>query len=163
MAVNTFLLSFILIITMSNDLLMAQNPEIDQMLNKWHAAAARADQQAYFSYFTDDAVYIGTDSSEIWTRDQFYRWASPYFEKGKAWSFKANSRNVYVDGSGKIAWFDELLDYGKGTLRGSGVLSKQADGWKIRHYVLSLPVPNDKFKAVVELLDEVSEKREHEE
>lgn len=136
---------------------------INQTLDAWHKAAAETNQKAYFDFIADDGIYIGTDSTEIWTKDQFYIWASPYFEKGKAWSFKANSRNIYIDESGKIAWFDELIDFGKGTLRGSGVLSKHADGWKISHYVLSLPIPNEKFKAVVELLNEDSGKREHEE
>jgi len=37
-------------------------------------------------------------------------------------------------------------------LRGSGVLAKQKESWKIKHYVLSLPVPNDKFKEVMDVL-----------
>ena len=42
---------------------------------------------------------------------------------------------------------------GSVTLRGSGVLQKVDGGWKLKHYVLSLPVPNDIFKEVVEIIN----------
>jgi hypothetical protein len=50
-------------------------------------------------------------------------------------------------------WFDELLSFSAGTLRGSGVLIKRKSGWKIMHYVLSLPVPNKKLSAVLEAIE----------
>jgi hypothetical protein len=40
---------------------------------------------------------------------QFQAFAKPFFDRGKAWSFKAIERHIYVDKSGKMAWFDELL------------------------------------------------------
>ncbi|MCD4730054.1 MAG: nuclear transport factor 2 family protein [Bacteroidales bacterium] len=54
---------------------------------------------------------------------------------------------------GTIAWFDEQLEYPGGTLRGSGVLAKEKNDWKLKHYVLSLPIPNDKFKEVVKVIN----------
>ncbi len=124
---------------------------IDDLLTNWHNAAADVNQQAYFNYIAEDGIYIGTDSTEIWTKQEFYDWSQPHFDKHKTWTFKANSRNIYLSEDGLFAWFDELVSYGKGTLRGSGVLAKQNDDWKIKHYVLSLPVPNEKFKAVMEV------------
>ncbi|MBS9766494.1 MAG: nuclear transport factor 2 family protein [Flavobacteriaceae bacterium] len=56
-----------------------------------------------------------------------------------------------------MAWFDELLDTWMGICRGSGVLEKTAKGWKIRHYVLSVTVPNEDTQKVV------SAKKEREE
>jgi ketosteroid isomerase-like protein len=137
--------------------------EINQMLDNWHMAASNVDQENYFSYLADDGIYIGTDASEIWTRDDFYKWSTPHFEKGKAWSFTASSRNIYLSDDGNIAWFDELLDFSGGELRGSGVLQKTSDGWKIKHYVLSLPIPNEKFKNVVDVLTKEAEPIEKEE
>jgi hypothetical protein len=32
------------------------------------------------------------------------------FDQGKAWNFTAMERHIYVDKSGKTAWFDELLN-----------------------------------------------------
>lgn len=137
--------------------------EISQLLDDWHMAASNVDQEAYFGYMAADGIYIGTDASEVWTRDEFYDWSTPHFEKGKAWSFTASSRNIYLAEESNMAWFDELLNFSGGELRGSGVLQKTNDGWKIKHYVLSLPVPNEKFKNVVEVLTKEDEPIEREE
>ena len=127
--------------------------EINTFIDSWHETAAINDQEGYFEKIDDHGIYIGTDSSEVWTRQEFYDWSTPYFQKENGWSFKAQSRNVYLSDDGRMAWFDELLDYGKGTLRGSGVLTKRDTEWRILHYVLSVPVPNDKFKEVMKLIE----------
>jgi len=36
-----------------------------------------------------------------------------------------------------------------GTCRGSGVLEKTSNGWKIKQYVLSVTIPNDDMQAVI--------------
>ncbi|MCB2221473.1 MAG: nuclear transport factor 2 family protein [Bacteroidetes bacterium] len=132
---------------------MAQNhQEVDQLLTDWHNAAAVGNQDEYFNYLDDNSIYIGTDSTEIWTKDAFYEWATPHFEKEKTWTFVATHRDIYFSDDGLVAWFDELVDYGSGTLRGSGVLQKRGNEWKIMQYVLSLPVPNDKYKAVMDVI-----------
>jgi hypothetical protein len=59
-------------------------------------------------------------------------------------------RHIYVDKSGKTTWFDELLNTQK-ICRGSGVLVKVGKDWKIKHYVLSMTVPNDNVTEVVKL------------
>lgn len=127
--------------------------EVDQLLTNWHDAAANGDQEAYFNYFDKSAIYVGTDSTEIWTKAEFYEWSKPYFETQKTWSFVATHRGIYFSKDNKIAWFDELIDYGSGTLRGSGVLQKTNDEWKIVQYVLSVPVPNEKFKDVMGVIN----------
>jgi len=129
--------------------------EINVFLDQWHQDAANVDREAYFGKIDDKGIYIGTDASEIWTKQEFYDWAEPQFTgDGKAWDFKAIDRNIYSEVDGGLIWFDELLSYTGGTLRGSGVLIKRKDGWKILHYVLSLPVPNDKFRAVLKAMNE---------
>ena len=142
----------------------SEKTQILSLIDNWHKAAAEANQKAYFNFIADDGVYIGTDETEIWTKQQFFEWSKPYFDNGKAWSFTAISRNIYLSEDGIFAWFDELLDSGKTTLRGSGVLQKGDNGWKLKHYVLSLPVPNDKFKEVAGVIKkEQNEKKEVEE
>ena len=37
-----------------------------------------------------------------------------------------------------------------GTCRGSGVLEKTNDSWKIKHYVLSVTIPNDDIQKVID-------------
>ena len=126
----------------STDGLFAQGA-IGSMLDDWHAAAAAADETKYFSYFAPDAVYLGTDPTERWTRDEFRKWAHPYFARGKAWSFRATSRWISFAPDRSVAWFDEMLDTpNMGVCRGSGVLVRSGDSWKIAQYNLSIPIPN---------------------
>ena len=112
-------------------------------LGSWHAAAAAADFETYFGLMTSDAVYIGTDAGENWQREAFMSYAKPHFDKGRAWNFTDVERNIYVNDSGNLAWFDELLDTQMKICRGSGVLRKENGEWKIAHYVLSIAVPNE--------------------
>lgn len=134
--------------------LCQEKEPIDQLLDDWHTAAATAQYQAYFDAMTADAVFIGTDATENWTRNEFEVFSKPYFDRGKAWSFTAIERNIYVDNSGKVAWFDELLDTRMKLCRGSGVVLKKDGKWKIAHYVLSIAVPNENVDALILLKQE---------
>jgi ketosteroid isomerase-like protein len=124
---------------------------INTLLNDWHAAAGKADYKAYFDKISADAHYMGTDANENWSTEAFAAFAKPYFDKGKAWNFKTLERHVFFSKDGKTAWFDELLDTQMKICRGSGVLEKEGRVWKIKHYVLSMTVPNDVSKEVVPL------------
>lgn len=128
--------------------------EISAFLDSWHNAAAEADFKDYFGKMTDDAIYIGTDASENWSLEEFKAFAKPYFARGTAWDFDAVERNIYLSDSGKMSWFDELLESHMGLIRGSGVLVKENGKWKIRHYVLSFTVPNDLAGKVTNLISE---------
>lgn len=129
----------------------AQKP-IENLLDKWHEAAANADFQTYFSSFTEDAYFIGTDASERWNIAEFKAYAKPSFETAPAWKFTSVQRNIEVSPDGKFAWFDEVLTSDHlGVCRGSGVLVFENNTWKIKHYVLSLIVPNELAKKVAQL------------
>lgn len=118
-------------------------PAIAAVLDDWHKAAAEADEARYFGHLTADAVFLGTDATERWTRDAFRAWARPFFARGKAWSFRSVSRTIFLSRDGAVAWFDEVLDTpNMGPCRGSGVLVKEGGGWKIAQYNLSIPIPN---------------------
>lgn len=126
-----------------------------EVLDLWHLAAARADEAQYFDLMTPDAVFLGTDGTERWTRDAFRAWAHPYFAKGKAWSFKAVKRNVAFNAEGTVAWFDEVLDTpNMGPCRGSGVLVKVGKTWRIAQYNLTIPIPNPLTAQVKALIEE---------
>lgn len=121
-------------------------------LEGFHRAAAESRLEAYFAYFTPDAVFIGTDAEEHWDKQSFYSYAQKPFAAGRGWAFRALERQVYLRADGQTAWFDELLDAPFAHLaRGSGVLVKEPDGWRIAHYVLSMTVPNALSKEVVAL------------
>ncbi|SFQ72755.1 nuclear transport factor 2 family protein [Flavobacterium akiainvivens] len=116
---------------------------IKTLLDNWHAAAARADYDGYFGKIAEDGRYIGTDATENWDKTAFAAFSKPYFDKKTVWDFKALERNVYFSKDGKTAWFDEFLDTWMKGCRGSGVLTKEGKEWKIKHYVLSMTVPNE--------------------
>ncbi|KAF2515443.1 nuclear transport factor 2 family protein [Flavobacterium salilacus subsp. salilacus] len=124
---------------------------INALLNDWHVAAANADYTGYFSKIADDGYFIGTDAKENWDKKAFAIFAKPHFDKGKAWDFKTLERNIYFSKDGKTAWFDELLDTWMKVCRGSGVLEKEGNEWKIKHYVLSMTVPNEVTKEILPL------------
>ena len=128
---------------------------INTTLDSWHKAAANAEFDNYFSFMTSNGVFIGTDASENWKLDAFKAFSKPYFDKGKAWNFTSLQRNIYFDKSQKTAWFDELLDTQMKICRGSGVLIKEGNNWKIAHYVLSMTVPNDNTDEVVKIKEKI--------
>lgn len=123
------------------------------MLDDWHDAAARADEERYFAHFAEGGVFLGTDMTERWTVPAFRAYAHPHFAKGKAWTMRATRREItFVGGA---AWFDEDLETARlGPARGTGVLVKGDDGkWKIAQYNLSVPIPNERFDEVRKLID----------
>ena len=126
--------------------------QIDTTLNDWHKAAAEANFNNYFGAMTNDAIFIGTDATENWNKEEFIKFSKPYFDKGKAWNFTALERNIYFSSDMKTAWFDELLNTQMKICRGSGVLvSDEKGNWKIKHYVLSMTIPNDNTNEVVKI------------
>jgi ketosteroid isomerase-like protein len=125
--------------------------KINSMLDGWHKAAAEAKYNDYFNFMTEDAIFIGTDATENWNKTEFQAFAKPFFDKGKAWNFTVVERHTYFDKTGEVAWFDELLSTQMKICRGSGVLVKIGEQWKIKHYVLSMTVPNDNVEEVVKI------------
>ncbi|MBQ0786034.1 MAG: nuclear transport factor 2 family protein [Oceanihabitans sp.] len=128
--------------------------EINTNLDAWHVAAAEANLDTYFNLMTKDGVFIGTDATENWQNEAFRAYSKPYFDKGKAWSFTAIERNIYISEDKNIAWFDELLDTQMKICRGSGVLKLEDNTWKIAHYVLSIAIPNENVNEVVAIKKE---------
>mgnify|MGYP001468238380 CR=1 FL=1 len=125
--------------------------DVNTLLDNWHKAASEANYEGYFSKMDSVSIFIGTDATENWTKEQFENFSKPYFDKGKAWSFRALDRNVYINDARNFVWFDELLATWMGTCRVSGVLEKKDEIWKIKHYVLSVEIPNNDIKAVIEV------------
>jgi len=148
---NGIAVCLLLLFYSTNAQMKTEKENINSLLNNWHQAASDANFDAYFSLMTDDAVFIGTDATENWQNNAFKAYSKPYFDKGKAWSFTALERNIYVNNTTNFAWFDELLDTQMKICRGSGVLQKVNGTWKIKHYVLSITIPNKDVKKVVNL------------
>ena len=124
---------------------------IDSLITKWHKNASESKMQEYISAMSQKAVYLGTDANEHWTKKEFEAFCKPYFDKKTTWNFKLVKRNIYLSNDLNIAWFDELLDTKLGLCRGSGVLQKTDDQWRVEQYVLSPTIPNNKTKEAVAL------------
>lgn len=131
----------------------AQNDklEIAKMLDDFNLAAANSEFEKYFDFFSDDGKFIGTDATENWDKKSFMKFSKPFFDKKKTWDFKTIQRNIYLSEDGNIAWFDELLNTWMKICRGSGVLVKENNKWKLKQYVLSATVPNSQIQSVIKL------------
>lgn len=117
--------------------------EIDVLLTNWHKAAATADAKTYFGSMAPGAVFLGTDVTERWTKEEFEAWAAPRFEGTSAWVYSAIRRDISLSADGNTAWFDEdLVSKSYWPCRGSGVLEKNDGAWKIRLYNLAFTIPN---------------------
>ncbi len=125
--------------------------QIAAMLDSFNVAAANASFDTYFNFFTNDATFNGTDATENWDKAAFQTWAQPYFDKKQTWNFKTLKRNIYFGPHADIAWFEELLQTQMKICRGSGVVVKQNNQWKVQQYVLSTTVPNTVLDSVISL------------
>ncbi len=125
------------------------------LLDRFHAAASKAQFDEYFSLFAPEGVFIGTDASERWTVAQFKAYAKPHFDKGRGWTYTKAERHISIAADGKHASFDELLDNASlGRCRGTGVLRLIDGQWRIEQYHLTIPVPNELAADVVKRIRE---------
>lgn len=144
----------LLIFGLFSSVLSAQEVEkikIETVLNAWHKAAADAKFEPFFELMAPNSIFIGTDTAENWSKEEFMQFCKPYFERGKAWEFTPVQRHVYLSADKQTAWFDEVLSTWMDLCRGSGVLINTSEGWRITHYVLSLTIPNDTIQQVIPL------------
>jgi len=129
--------------------------DIENVLNTFHQAAADANQSLYFSLLDEQAIFLGTDGSERWNKQDFSDFVTPYFSKGQGWLYQPSQRSITLvppnNSNEQLAFFDELLENSNyGQCRGTGVLRLTSNGWKILQYNLSIPVPNEIASVVVE-------------
>ena len=124
---------------------------LDQLIHDWHKAASEAKFDTYFNCLTDDFIFLGTAPNERWTKKEFQEFSKPFFDRGKAWDFKASNRIWNFSKDGKTAWFDEDLATWMQGCRGSGVCIKIKGLWSISYYNLTVLIENEKIKEFIEL------------
>ena len=134
-----------------------QKKNVSKVLDDLNLYASNADFKNYFNLYAEESTFIGTDANEVWNKKEFMAYSKPHFDKGKAWSFTSLKRNISFSTDGKYAWFDELLDTQMKLCRGSGVLEKIGNQWKIRQYVLSMTIPNGVNKEVIKIKTPIEE------
>ena len=143
--------------TPQNEKLVHQKHTINQLINQWHQNAASANLREYVDFMDHDCIYIGTDATEKWSKDEFRSFCKPYFEQKRTWNFKSLDRALTINGN-NTAWFYEILETHMGTCRGSGILVFKNQEWKLKQYVLSLAIPNENMsevKKVIHIQDSV--------
>lgn len=131
----------------------AEKNTLNVFIDNWHHAAAVADKDVFFGSLDSNAVYLGTDPDERWLKLEFMAWGMKYFERDTAWAFKPYSRFWEFSDDMNYAWFDELLETHMGICRGSGIVRKDKNGWKIKHYNLALTLPNSKMSDYKKLIN----------
>jgi len=128
---------------------------INGVLDSYHKAASQADWDTYFDFMSDDGVFLGTDASERWPKEVFREYAVDR----TGWTYTPKDRNVNLTPDGNSAWFDEILDSENyGSSRGTGVLIKTSDGWKISQYHLTFPVPNELAREITDAIKAFEER-----
>lgn len=137
-----------------NSSIFSQNEvekELNLLVDAWHFAATKADFNAYFEKTGDSFIFLGTAPNERWNKQEFMDFSLPYFEKGKAWDFKASNRKWNFSEDQKMAWFDEDLATWMKGCRGAGILRYNGNEWKIVYYNLTVLIENEKIKEFIKL------------
>ncbi len=124
---------------------------IDFLLNNWHKAAAAGDETVFFESMDSSCIYLGTDKTEYWTKQEFEAWSKKFFDKDKAWDFTPYDRHIYFSADKKYAWFDELLKTWMGVCRGSGVVMLIDGEYKLLQYNLAVTISNEQIKKFVKI------------
>ena len=131
-----------------------QVDQLNILIDNWHLAATTADLQKYSQVMSDKFVFLGTAPGERWNKNAFLDFSKPHFDKGKAWDFKPSNRIWEFNIDSSVAWFDEDLDTWMRGCRGSGILQKENNAWKISYYNLTVLIENEKIGPFIKLRDQ---------
>lgn len=139
--------------------LTVDEKSINHVLDQFHDAAAHGDKDRYLGLMTKDGVFLGTDEWERWPKEPtFTEYVEGRFQNGRGWSYESVERNVMLSDDGTMAWFDEVtFSETSGRFRGTGVLIKDNNEWKIAHYAMSFLIFNENWSKVIELNKQVAE------
>lgn len=130
---------------------MSARGAIDAVLDAFHAAAATADEGRYLATLADSVVFLGTAPGERWEGEAWHEFVHSLFSRGKGWTYVPSARTVGIAADERTAWFDETVENDHyGACRGTGVLRRTDDGWKIQQYNLTIPVPDELAPELVE-------------
>ncbi|GAB2680645.1 nuclear transport factor 2 family protein [Aliiglaciecola aliphaticivorans] len=131
----------------------ADTESINKLVDGLHYAASQADLDGYLGSFTKNGVFMGTDDWERWIRPTTLdAYVKERFKGGTGWTYNSVERHINFADSGKTAWLDEIIVSPKwGRFRGTGVVIKQGDSWKIAHYSMSVLIANEAFFEVAEI------------
>ncbi len=114
------------------------------LLHDVHRAKAEGDGERYFGHFAADGVFLGTDRAERFSLAGVRAILGPYYAHGARPTTIPIEQVVYPSADGGWAWFEQLVERQHvGRMRGTGVLRRVDDTWKLVHYNVVLTVPDD--------------------
>ncbi|NMH65480.1 nuclear transport factor 2 family protein [Shewanella sp. SHSM-M6] len=117
--------------------------EAGRVLDALHLSAKTADWDRYFSLYSQDALFLGTDADERWGMAELEQYARPT----KGWRYDVMERHLLRHA--EVIVFDERLSsLAYGACRSSGTLIHTLAGWKLLQYHLSFPIPNEMAKEI---------------
>ncbi|WP_321394787.1 nuclear transport factor 2 family protein [Emcibacter sp.] len=132
---------------------VAEERAVAALIDGFHNAADKGAKERYLDYLTGEAVFMGTDSRERWPYPEFEKYVGDRFRDGKGWSYRSIEKHISFAPDGRTGWFDEITRSEKwGDFRGTGVVLKLGDDWKIAHYSLTFLVPNEVWEKVSEVV-----------
>lgn len=132
-----------------------EKKQVNKVIESLHIFASGGRWNDYFALFHKDAVFLGTDDTERWQKEEFEKYA----RKTDGWNFKKVERNISLDAGATFAWFDEKLNGDQlGRCRGTGVLIKYEGQWKIIQYNLTISIPNEIAISVVKMIKQLQKK-----
>ncbi|MFC7048389.1 nuclear transport factor 2 family protein [Emcibacter nanhaiensis] len=136
----------------------AEERAVAALLDGFHDAADKGDKERYLGSMTRDSVFMGTDSRERWPYPEFEKYVGERFRDGKGWSYRSVEKHIDFSPDGRTGWFDEITRSEKwGDFRGTGVVVKEDDAWKIAHYSLTFLVPNQVWEQVSEIVQSATD------
>ena len=107
-------------------------------------SGAECDLERHLGYLEEYAITFGTAADERYTKTDHREMLAPYFAAGHGMTSELVVLNITESEDGRFAWFDARLDKKRlCELRGSGLLHRGEDGWKIVLHNLAFPVPNE--------------------
>ena len=118
---------------------------VEVLLDRLHEMASKGRLAEYLACFGPKSIFVGTDSSEFWTIEEFAKLCRKHFRNGKGWTYIPikGSRELRVNVHEGFGWFYERLEHKQYVeARGTGMVEFIEGKWVIMQYVLSFPVPN---------------------
>lgn len=141
-------------LSFTNVQVASSNKEFDEIIDAWHHAAATGDSVGFFSRMTEDALYLGTDETERWTRTTMGKDLGKFFNGKKAWHFIAYNRIYTALDDKNTILFDESLKTWMGPCKSTGMMRKVKGKWLISYYNLNVAVSNAVVQNYLKLLKE---------
>jgi len=114
----------------------------DAALDALHKAGADANSEAFEALLAQDVVFLGVDGAARLEGPSARDFFSEHLMQGNAWAYRSIERETRLSTDGSVAWFDETLQHDQlGRGRGTGVLIRSSEGWKLAQYNLIVPLP----------------------